>query len=228
MDDLKKTARITGLWYLGLAVAGALGFLVLRPAIHVPGDAAATAKNLLEHAGLARLGVALEVAIVLTQAFVSVWFYKLFRGLDAVSAGSVAAFGLVNAVVILNSAALMATAVAVSADAGLAPGGDVAATAQLLYELSSKCWSVGSLFFGLWLIPMGYVVVSSGRMPRALGYTLIVGGVGYVLGTFLSTGFAGVPRWVIDALAAPASVGEFWMIGYLLSAGIRSEAAAHA
>ena len=221
MTDLKKTARITGVLYLGLAIASALGFLLVRAALHVDGNAAATAKNLVDHGGLARLGVALELGIVLTQALAAVWFYKLFRALNSLAAGSLAAFGLVNAVAILSSAVFLATAVAVSGDVGLAPGGDAAATVQLLYELSSKVWGVGALFFGLWLIPMGYVAATSRRMPIGLGWTLMVGGVGYVLSTFVSNGFAHAPSWMTNGLSVPATVGEFWMIGYLLFVGVR-------
>lgn len=221
MNDLKKTARITGLWYLGLAITGVCGFLLVRPAIHAPGNPAATAQNLVEREALARLGVALELGIVVTQALAGIWFYKLFRSLNSVAAGSLAAFGLVNATMILGSAAFMTTAVAVAGDAGLAPGGDIAATVQLLFDVSLKLWSVGALFFGLWLIPMGYVAATSGRMPKGLGWTLMVGGAGYILSAFLSNGLEVAPPWLVGGLTLPASIGEFWMIGYLLSIGIR-------
>ncbi len=221
MNDLKKTARITGMWYLGLAITGVFGFLLVRPSIYVPDDPAATAQNLVEREALARLGVALELGIAATQALAAVWFYKLFRSFNSLAAGSLAAFGFVNAITILGSAACIATAVGVASNAGLAPGGDVAATSQLLHEISSNLWGVGALFFGLWLIPMGYVVITSGRMPKGLGWTLIVGGAGYILSAFLSNGLAGAPSWLVEGLTAPASIGEFWMIGYLLAVGIR-------
>lgn len=224
MDDVRRTARVTGLWYLGLALAGAASFLVIRPMVHVSGDAAATASNVADPAIVARLGVVLELAVVATQALAAVWFYKLFRELRPVAAASIAAFGLVNAVMILASAAFMSTAIAVAGDASLADTGDAARTIQLLYEMSAQCWSVGGLFFGLWLIPMGHAAVASGRLPKALGWTLIVGGVGYILSAVVAAGFAGAPSWLVDALAIPASVGEFWMIGYLLFAGLRPSA----
>lgn len=226
MDDVRRTARVTGLWYLGLAIAGAASFLVIRPMIHVSGDAAATASNIADRANLARLGVVLELTVVATQALAAVWFYKLFRELRPVAAASIAAFGLVNAVMILASAAFMSTAISVSGDASLAPAGDAAGTIQLLYEISAQCWIVGGLFFGLWLIPMGHAAVASGRLPKALGWTLIVGGVGYVLSALVATGFAWAPSLLVDALAIPASVGEFWMIGYLIFVGLRPPAEA--
>jgi hypothetical protein len=34
-------------------------------------------------------------------------------------------------------------------------------------------------------------------------------------------GFADAPSWLVDTLALPATIGEFWMIGYLLAKGIR-------
>ena len=109
------------------------------------------------------------------------WFYRLFRAADPLAAGGIAAFGLVNAVVILVSAALLATAVEVALD----PVGDAAATVQLLYLVSGNLWGVGGLFFGLWLIPMGWCVLRSGWMPRALGWILVGGGIGYVLSAFV-------------------------------------------
>ena len=79
MTSLKTTARTTGLLYLGVGVTGMLGFLLIRREIYVAGDAAATYANLVEREMLARLGIAFELLVVLTQALAAVWFYKLFR-----------------------------------------------------------------------------------------------------------------------------------------------------
>ena len=102
------------------------------------------------------------------------------------AAGCIAAFGLVNAVAILASAAFLATALDVALEDALAPGGDAAATAQLMYVVSGNFWAVGGLFFGLWLVPMGCVRAAVGWMPRPLGWLLVVGGVGYVLSAFVA------------------------------------------
>ena len=214
--EQKTTGRVTGAFYLVLALSGVLGFMVIRPAIYAPHDAAQTAKNLVEHASLARLGVALELTIVLSQALAALWFFRLFRSVDAFSAGATAAFGLVNAVAILMSAAFLVTAPVVAADSAPS-GGDAARTVLLLFQLSAGCWRVGSIFFGLWLIPMGYAARRSEAMPRSLGVLLIAGGVGYVASAFADA--AGAPSSVVDVLPLPATIGEFWMIGYLLIVG---------
>jgi hypothetical protein len=135
---LRKTARITGMWYLALAIAGILGFLLIRPQIYVVGDPAATLANLVDRATLARTGVVLELALVVTQALAAVWFYKLFRSINQPAAWALAVFGVVNAVAVMASAGFMATALTVSGDPSLAPGGDAAATVQLMYQLSTN------------------------------------------------------------------------------------------
>ncbi len=226
MTDLTTTARATGGWYLGLVIAGVLGFLLVRPAIYVEGDPAATLGNLSDKEGLAHLAVFLEIATVVTQALVALWFYKLLRTVHPVAGVSVAAFGLVNAVAIMASAVCVATAAAVAADSSLAPGGDAAATVGLLFQLSDHFWGVGAVFFGLWLIPMGWAAVVTDRFPRVLGWVLVTGGVGYMLSALVGYGVVDAPRPLVDALAFPATIGEFWMLGYLLIRGIRPEPSA--
>ncbi|WP_433789574.1 DUF4386 domain-containing protein [Actinoplanes sp. CA-252034] len=205
-SHLVRTARITGSLYLGLAVAGLLGFLITRPRLFDTGDPAATLSNLVDQPGLAAALVVFELLIVLTQALAAAWFYRLFRPGDPVSALGIGAFGLVNAVVILISAALLSAADNIAAD----PFGAAADTVQLLFVTSGELWAAGAIFFGLWLIPMGTAVLRTGWMPRPLGWVLIVGGLGYLLHAFV--GF--------QPLTVPATVGEFWMIGYLLFRGV--------
>ncbi len=209
-----RTARTTAALYLGLAITGALGFLLIRPTLFEPGDAAGTLANLVEDPGLARLGIALEMGVVVTQALVALWFFRLFRGVDSVAAGAIACFGMVNAIAILGSAASLATAL----DVALEPVGDPG-TAQLMYLVSDNLWGVGALFFGLWLIPMGWCVLQSASMPSTLGWVLIVGGVGYVLSAFLRYLVPDAGS-LVDLATIPATIGEVWIIGHLFVRGV--------
>lgn len=209
-----RTARTTGLLYLAVAVVAVPGYLVIRPMLFDPDSAAATLSNLVENETLARLGIGLELALVAVQALVGLWFYRLFRHVNTFAAGSLAAFALVNAVAVLASAACLAAALNVAQTPWSADPADAAGAAQLLYVLGGSFWDVGSLFFGLWLIPMGVLALRSG-MPRALGWALLVGGAGYVASTFL-TYLAPAAAPVAQALPVLATVGEVWMIGWLL------------
>ena len=219
-SGLTRTARTTGLLYLGLAVTGVLGSMLVRGQLYVADEPRSTLSNLVEHTSIARLGIVLELGIVLTQALTAVWFYRLFRSIDTFAAGLVAVFGMVNAVAILASAAVLATALDVADDRSLAGPGGAAATVQLLYVISGHLWGVAGLFFGLWLIPMGWLAARSRWLPRSLGQLLMVGGAGYVLSTFL--GYA-LPDADLAAglLTIPATVGELWIVGYLVLFGVR-------
>lgn len=221
MTDTSRTARATGAWYLGLAVTGMLGFLALRPQLIDSNDPTVTLANLIEHSGEAHLLVMLEMAIVVTQALAALYFFKLFRSINATAAFATASFGMVNAVAIMASGAFMATANSIAADSSLAPGRDAAGAVGLMYELSTSSWGMGNLFFGLWLIPMGWVTITAGRFPRTLGWVLVVGGAGYVLSGLVAFGITDAPETLVSALALPASIGELWMVGYLLIKGIR-------
>ena len=171
MHTLIRTARTTGLFYLGLAITGMLG-LPAHPA------AALRRRRPRRDAGQpGRPRVAgprrrrLELLIVLTQALAAVWFYRLFRTVDPLAAGGIAAFGLVNAVAILVSAAMLATAVEVATRPGRRrgrPDRPAALPGQRQpvgrrQGCSSACGS------SRW----GSCVLRSGWMPRPLGWVLV-------------------------------------------------------
>ena len=48
--------RLAGLFYLGLAISGGLGFLMVRAQLFADADPARTVANLLAHEPLARMG----------------------------------------------------------------------------------------------------------------------------------------------------------------------------
>ncbi len=215
---LVATARTAGIWYLMLAISGILGFMVYHPQVY-NADPQQTLTNLTEGESIARLRLLLELGIIVSQALAAIWFYRLFRNINDWAALSTAIWGTVNALLIAVSAISMGAAIKVALSSQLMENKIV--MIDLLNHLISNSWGVGGLFFGLWLMPMGYIITRSKRMPVWLGRTLIIGGVGYVVSTFLK--YAGISGSWVGYLTIPATVGEFWMIGYLLIFGIRPE-----
>ncbi|GAB3251197.1 DUF4386 domain-containing protein [Arthrobacter pigmenti] len=208
---IPRDARTTGLLYLAVAVTGGLSFMVVRSRIFEEGSPAATLANILEHETLARAGIGLQLALVIVSALVALWFYRLFRSVSTFNAGAIAVFGLVNAVAHLGSAAFLATALQVA----LEPVGDASDLPHVMYLISDNFWGVANLFFGLWLIPMGAVVLGSRWAPRALGWLLVAGGVSYVLSGLLAF-LTPNPGPLVYILTIPPTIAEFWMIGWLL------------
>jgi len=98
---------------------------------------------------------------------------------------------------------------------------DKAQLIELLSAINTHSWGIGGLFFGLWLIPMGSVIIESKRLPIWLGRTLVLGGIGYLISVVVN--YLEIEVVNTDLLTIPATIGEFWMIGYLLIFGIRKE-----
>lgn len=213
-----KTARITGVWYLLMAISGILGFLVFHSEIFVSGNPEQTLTNLVELKSTARIRLLLEFAIVISQALTAVWFYRLFKDNYEWEAWTLGIWGMVNAVAIMISAISIASAIGV-ANSDISAMEDKILLIQVFQNIISNAWGIGGLFFGLWLFPMGYIVIKSKRMPVWLGRVIVLGGIGYLISTVIR--YAGIDFSFNRFLTLPATIGEFWMIGYLLIFGIR-------
>lgn len=207
------TARTTGLLYLGLAITGIVAFLYAKERLYVAFDPMATAENLRSQAQLARIGIAAELALVAFQAIAAVWFFRLFYKIHLTAALGLALFGTVNAILILISGAFWLQALETSQQMPLST--EIAATVLQLFNIHEVLWLVGKLFFGLWLIPMGYLSILA-HMPRGVTWFLIGGGVGYMLSLLLNILAPEFAPSAVKMMTIPATIGEFWMIGYLL------------
>jgi len=216
--QLIKTARITGVWYLLMAISGILGFMVFHSQIFVSGNPEQTLTNLVELESTARIRLLLEFAIVISQALTAVWFFKLFKDNYEWEAWTIGIWGMVNALVIMISAISIASAIGI-ANSDISAMTDKVILIQVLQNIISNAWGIGGLFFGLWLFPMGYIVIKSKSMPVWLGRVIILGGIGYLITTFIR--YAGIDFSFNRFLILPATIGEFWMIGYLLIFGLR-------
>jgi hypothetical protein len=216
--QLIKTARLAGIWYLVLAISGILGFMIFHPMIFVNDDPQKTTINVINLSSVSRIRLLLELVIIVSQALAAVWFYKLFLGINKWAASTLGIWGTVNSAVIMVSAISIHSIINLAHSSSITPQEKIVLV-QLLSQIITNTWTIGGLFFGLWLIPMGYIVVSSKRMPVWLGRILIIGGIGYLLQTFLSS--SGIQGTYINLLTIPATVGELWIVGYLLIYGIR-------
>lgn len=217
--NLKKTARVAGIWYLMMAISGVFGFLVFHSKVFDPVNPQTTLNNLIEYESTARLRLIFEFAIVVSQALTALWFYKLFKSIDAWKSLCVGIWGMVNSIVILISGIAIASAIYIASPSLFID--NKLQLIQLLSTFSSQAWGVGGLFFGLWLIPLGSIITESKRMPIWLGRTLIFGGFGYLLSVIVN--YLDIEVLSSRLLTIPATIGEFWMIGYLIVFGIRND-----
>ena len=77
---------------------------------------------------------------------------------------------------------------------------------------------VTQVFWGLWLLPLGFLVFRSGFLPKPLGILLVIGGAGYLVdsGTqFLFPGLATISQFTF--------IGELLLPLWLLIKGVNVE-----
>jgi hypothetical protein len=218
----RKLARVAGLLYLTNIVLGAFAIGVV-PAVLAGADAATTAQNLQAHELLYRLGLAAHVVVVLTNVPLAVIFYDLFKVvnrrlalLDAsfiLVATAVEAAGLVNQfapLVLLGGPGAAAPSGAPLQALAYLPGG----------ALSSASYAVHTVFFGVDILCMAYLVLRSRFLPGAVGVLLAIDGLAYLVYSFTYIVAPGVAAQLVPWIQLPALVGEGAFCLWLLVVGV--------
>lgn len=224
MKSLKRTARIAGVLYLLVAIFAAFAFSVITK-LYVAGDAATTAGNLVANADLVRLAVVADLAQATIWVFLALTLSNLLRPVDESAARAMVVLVAIGAGIVCLNIVFAFVAMLVATSGAYAEGlgaGGANAAALLLLEIQHYGVSATSVFYGLWLAPLGYLVYRSERFPKALGVALIVVCFCYLaklLAAFLAPdlgaaidGYLGIPIWVF----------ELWMVLYLLLFGVRT------
>ena len=67
---------------------------------------------------------------------------------------------------------------------------------SLMGILDPDAYHLAEVFWGLWLIPMGTLVIRSGMFPKWLGYILYIGSLGYLGATIFFFLTGSVPSYV--------------------------------
>jgi hypothetical protein len=96
------------------------------------------------------------------------------------------------------------------------------ALALLLIDAQHYGLLIAQIFFGLWLVPLGYLAYRSGWFPKALGIALVVGAACYLVDTFAAFLVPDVGKAVHGYVTIPSAIAEIWTLGYLLAIGVKA------
>ncbi|HUI87337.1 MAG TPA: DUF4386 domain-containing protein [Anaerolineales bacterium] len=191
--SINQTARIAGILYLSLVPLGFFGMFTASGLI-VPGDAAATARNILASETMFRLGIVIALLVQIVNIFVVLALYKLLQPVNKSMARAMVIFILLGAPIAmlneLNQFAVLILLHSASALTGFTAG-QLQAFVPMLLNLHQLGISIAGIFWGLWLFPMGYLVFKSGFLPKILGVLLIIGCLGYLVDSFAAFLFPG-------------------------------------
>ncbi len=213
----RRIACYAGFAYLTNAITAGLSYFVIRPRLVVEGDATATMAQLVDNELLARIVLVIDLALITSGLVTAILLFAFFRKVGLTQAVALLSFACMGGVAIMAGSIFSAMALNVAVSE-VGTYQNAASSVLLLSELYETAWSIAALFFGLWLIPMGLLILRSGWIPRILGWTLLVGGVGYVLSAAVDQ-LRPQDTILIEALTMPATIGEFSMMIYLLVLG---------
>jgi hypothetical protein len=225
MNSTRHTARVAGLLYLVAGIPAPLGLIYVPRTLVVPGDATATADHLRASGTLLRLGIASELIAATLFVFVVLALHRLLKGVDANLARAMVILYVISVPIsflnVLNDVAALALVSGASFLSVFEPR-QLDALALLFLRLHGQGVQLAQVFWGLWLLPFGMLVIRSGFIPRLLGAWLIVNGVAYV--ALSATGLL-LPRHagMVSRVAFPALLGELAIILWLLIKGARPQ-----
>jgi len=211
------TARLAGLLYL--AAVPTFGFAYGYVAFMPKGDPAALVLAL--DAGRQALGWTVLVGAVglIDYLLMAALFHRLLAPVGKLGADLLVLF--VAASVPIAFAALAHRMDLLSLlDAR---SSDLISVAPRLLQSESNLFQLATIFWGLWMMPLGWLSYRAGLVPKIIGIGLILGGFGYVSAFVLPVLRVVPPAAVSGALGGLTLVTEFAFIFWLIVKGAASE-----
>lgn len=215
-------ARIAGALWLIVIVTG--GFAVLaRSALIVRTDAAATASNILAFETRFRLAFVADLIGSACYLWVTLLLYELLKPVSRTVSLAGASFGLVG--VAVGTAISLNYLAPILLLQGTQPlsafdTSQLRAEALVFLRLHREGYNVGMVFFGVQIVTIGYLIARSRLVPRFLGMMLVIGGSGYVAGSFANFLLLPFAPQLSQFVLLAAFIGEGSLTLWLLMRGV--------
>ena len=220
-----KISRLAGLIYLIFVITGIFSLAYVPSQITVSGNPQATLANIVESESLFLWYVAVFLIKEVIFLPLLLVLFRLLRSVDANAAWLMVALATVSVPIALVSIVNQLDVLSLLTNSYYAStytAEYLHATAALSLDAYDNGLLVTKLFWGLWLLPFGYLVLKSGFLPKILGILLMLGCFGYmvdVFGELLVAGYSGSS--VSNYVRVPASLGEIGTCLWLLLIGAR-------
>nr|WP_315203293.1 DUF4386 domain-containing protein [uncultured Flavobacterium sp.] len=219
-DSPQLYARIAGVLYLTIIIAGVFGELFVRNKLLVYGDATATANNIINSEFLWRLGISGDLIMHICDLPVMVILYYLLRPVNRKLALLNLCFNLIQtAVLVINKLNLLA-ALFFLGDAeylkSFSPD-QLHALSYLSIKLHDFGFGIGLIFFGFVCLFEGYLFFKSGYFPKTIGVLMAIAGICYLTNSFA---LLLAPQFSSIALLMPCFIAELSLSLWLIFKGV--------
>ncbi|HEY5185658.1 MAG TPA: DUF4386 domain-containing protein [Actinomycetes bacterium] len=220
----KRLAAIAGVLYLLVGVFGGFAQGFVSPKVYVAGDAAATAGNLVAHSGLVRAAVVADLFQTTLWVLLALTLYRLLKHVNTNAARVMVVLVAVGAgITCLNAVFEFEALRAATGAVDLSSLGPAGCNALILLLVDTQHYGLltAQIFFGLWLVPLGYLAYRSSWFAKALGVLLVVGGACYLADMLAAFLLPDLDPKIHTVIVIPCAVAEIWMVGHLLYLGVR-------
>lgn len=224
MSSKNKTARLAGFLYLLTVMTGAFSLLYVPSQIIVHDNATATVSNIIASESLFRAGIAVGSLSFTVFLLLPLVLYKLLNPVDRTAAVLMVTFAMISVpidfVAIADQLNVLSLLHGSEHHNVFAPD-QLQANVMLSVDAYYNKIVVSEIFWGLWLLPFGYLVFNSGFLPKVLGVLLMMGCFSYLIEFIGRTLF---PHYTIPSFIMwPASLGEIGICLWLLIIGVRTQ-----
>jgi Domain of unknown function (DUF4386) len=217
-------ARIGGLAYLIIIVAGAMGEIFIRSKMIVPDNAAATTQNISASPLLWRIGVFGDLVMHVFDLVLAVVYYTLFKRVSKPLALLSLLFGMIQTAVLVANKLNLMMPLFLLADAHYLKAFDpqqLQAWSYLSIQTHEYGFGFGLIFFGFSCLLDGYLIFIFKFLPRVLGILVFLAGLCYLTNSFLLIFSLKLEGALFGVLLGPlAFIGEFSMCLWLLTKGV--------
>ena len=216
-------ARVGGLAYLIIIVAGALGEMFIRSKLIVSGDASATTHNIAASPLLWRLGIAGDLVMHVFDLVLALVYYVLFKRVNKNLALLGLLFGMIQTAVLVANKLTLLVPLFLLENAGYLKAFSPQQLQALTYlpvKAHGYGFGIGLIFFGFECLVEGYLIFKSGFLPKFLGVLIVIAGLCYLLNSFALLLSPALADALFPAVLLPPFIGELSMCLWLLIKGV--------
>lgn len=183
----KKNARIAGVWYLAIAVFYSFSMMYVD-SFYDPNNISITINNLKSSYCIYLVGLASCLIGHICFLFLANSLYKLFKEVNKDLARKMLIFVIVGvSIAFLNRIFQVGALIITNTEYYMTVFSEsqINAVAMLFLDLHKHGEMIASVFWGLWLFPLGMLIIKSNVMPKSLGILMIGAGISYILSVFI-------------------------------------------
>lgn len=226
MTDKKNLSRIAGLLYFVVVLTGIFSLAYVPKRLFVWDNASKTFDNILNNEILFRLSIASSVVCYITFIFLPIFLYLLLRGVNDFIAKIMVLLAIISvpiSLMNLNNKYAILNLIENSKQHNTQSIQEIHNQVMTYLNQYDNGILIATVFWGLWLLPFGYLVYKSGFLPKLLGVLLILGCFGYLINYFGNTLSSNYGTFRIKQyLGLLPAMGEIGTCLWLLIIGIKT------